>query len=193
LNLRFALLGLLASQPSSGFDIVRRFERTAGYAWSAHHSQIYPELARCLRDGLIVEVGSGPRGKRIYSTTPEGVAQLRAWLTDPAVDRTVRSEPTLRSFFTWAISPDHAADFYRGEAAYHRAALEQLRAIERTYPDVSELSGPSRSARITLERGLRLHALLAEWADWSAEAVSGGDRSGGRAPAVSASPAVPGA
>ena len=169
MNLRFALLGLLAAEPSSGFDIVQRFRRTAGYAWSAHHSQIYPELARCLRDGLIVEVGSGARGKRIYRTTPEGVAQLRAWLTDETVDRTVRSEPTLRSFFTWAVEPDAAAAFYASEADYHRAQLESLREIERDFPDIRELDGASRAARITLERGLRLHAVLAEWADWAAQ------------------------
>ena len=169
MNLRDALLGLLAAQPSSGFDILRRFATTAGYAWSAHHSQIYPELARCLRDGLIEEVGAGPRGKRIYRSTPEGVAQLRAWLTDPAVDRTVRSEPTLRSFFTWAVGPERAADFYRGEASYHRQALQDLEAVEQTFSDLEQLDGPQKSARITLERGLRLHAVLAEWADWAAE------------------------
>jgi DNA-binding PadR family transcriptional regulator len=171
-NLRYAVLGLLAAEPSSGFDIVRRFARTAGYAWSAHHSQIYPELARCLREGLIKEVGSGPRGKRIYSTTPEGLAQLRAWLADPAVDRSVRSEPTLRSFFSWAIESSDAADFYRREAAYHRGQLDTLREIEGAFLPLDELDGPRRSARITLERGLRLHAVLTEWAEWAAERAS---------------------
>jgi DNA-binding PadR family transcriptional regulator len=167
-NLRFALLGLLAAKPGSGFDIVRRFRGTAGYAWTAHHSQIYPELARCLREGLIEEVGAGPRGKRLYRTTQVGREQLEEWLGSEHVDRTVRSEPTLRSFFTWLMDPDAAASLYRREADYHRAQLDELSAIAADFADVSELDGPARSARITLERGLRVHAALAEWATWAA-------------------------
>jgi DNA-binding PadR family transcriptional regulator len=169
MNLRYALLGLLAAAPASGFDMVRRFGRTAGYAWSAHHSQIYPELARCLRDGLIEEVGSGPRGKRIYCTTAEGQAALRAWLASADIDRTIRSEPTLRSFFTWLMEPSDASGLYQREAEYHRAQLAELRHVELEFPDLTDLEGPQRSARITLERGLRLHAALAEWAEWAAE------------------------
>jgi DNA-binding PadR family transcriptional regulator len=171
-NLRYALLGLLAAQPGSGFDIVRRFRGTAGYAWTAHHSQIYPELARCLSLGLIEEVGAGPRGKRVYRTTQLGRNQLVRWLGSDEVDRTVRSEPTLKSFFTWLLGPDAAAGLYRREADYHRAQLDELTRIEREFPDTSELAGPQLAARITLERGLRLHAVLAEWADWAASAIA---------------------
>jgi DNA-binding PadR family transcriptional regulator len=169
--LRYALLGLLAAEPASGFDLLRRFSRTAGYAWSAHHSQIYPELARCLGDRLIEEIGAGPRGKRIYRTTELGLQTLRAWLSDPSIDRTVRSEPTLRSFFTWAMGDAAAAEFYRREADYHREALRGLEQIAAEFPDdwAVALNAKQKSGRMTLERGLRLHTALAEWADWAAE------------------------
>lgn len=174
MNLRYALLGLLCAGPASGLDLVRRFSHTAGYAWSAHHSQIYPELARCLREGLIEEVGAGPRGKRVYRTTAVGTDALRGWLLSPDVDRTVRSEPTLRSFFTWLIDAEERATLYGREAEYHRSQLAELERIRDASDDLSTLEGPRLAARITLERGLRFHATMIEWATWAAEATRGG-------------------
>ena len=58
-TLGFALLGLLARGPLSGYDISAQLARGVGPFWHARHSQIYPELAR-LEEQLARIVGDAP-------------------------------------------------------------------------------------------------------------------------------------
>lgn len=85
MSLRHALLGVLKDQPLTGYDLVRHFQGTVGFLWSAPQSQIYPELRRMEALGLVT-ARVAPRGqkaqKRIYSVTDEGMAELRRWATD---------------------------------------------------------------------------------------------------------------
>jgi PadR family transcriptional regulator, regulatory protein AphA len=84
-SLRHALLGVIKDTPLTGYDLVRHFQGTVGYVWSAPQSQIYPELRRMEAEGLIT-AKVAPRGKkaqkRIYSITDAGMQELRRWATD---------------------------------------------------------------------------------------------------------------
>jgi DNA-binding PadR family transcriptional regulator len=53
MSLRHALIGLLADQPASGWDLTKRFQDVLGSVWPAGHPQIYGELRRLQDDGLI--------------------------------------------------------------------------------------------------------------------------------------------
>ena len=85
MSLRHALLGVLKDRPLTGYDLVRHFQGTVGFLWSAPQSQIYPELRRMEAQGLVT-AQVAPRGqraqKRIYSVTEAGMAELRRWATD---------------------------------------------------------------------------------------------------------------
>ena len=52
-TLGFALLGLLARQPRTGYELSQALRRPIGYFWTAGHSQVYPELARLDAAGYI--------------------------------------------------------------------------------------------------------------------------------------------
>lgn len=43
-SLRYAALGLLAQQPGSGYDLLKRFEISMANVWPATQSQLYGEL-----------------------------------------------------------------------------------------------------------------------------------------------------
>lgn len=79
------MLAILTAEPMTGYDLVRYFDGSVAFVWSAPHSQIYPELRRMEAEGLI-EATEVPRGqkatKRIYAITPEGVDELRRWAND---------------------------------------------------------------------------------------------------------------
>src|ERR671932_705397 len=81
-TLGFALLGLLARGPLSGYDIASQLKRRVGPFWHARHSQIYPELARLETAGLVsyvrVEQHERP-DKKVYSLTPAGRLALQEW------------------------------------------------------------------------------------------------------------------
>ena len=114
--LRYALLGALADQPRTGYALLKHFEQSLAYAWPASHSQIYPELARLLDDGLIEQTGSGARNSKTYAVTDVGLAEVRRWLRESEPDRRVRSDAALRTFFLWLLEPAEAAERLDGRA-----------------------------------------------------------------------------
>ena len=77
MSLKHALLAQLARNPETGYGLAKAFAGSLNYAWSASRSQIYPELSRLLEAGLIRQTESGPRGRKVYETTPSGLAELR--------------------------------------------------------------------------------------------------------------------
>lgn len=83
MSLRHALLAVLTAEPMSGYDLIKYFDGTVAFLWYAPHSQIYPELRRMEREGLL-EVEAVTRGtyakKFIYSITEEGKQELRRWV-----------------------------------------------------------------------------------------------------------------
>ena len=107
-SLRHALLGSLADQPRTGYALLKHFEQSLAYAWPASHSQIYPELARLLDDGLIEQTETGARNSKTYAVTDAGLADMRRWLLETTPDRRVRSDAALRSFFLWLLEPAEA-------------------------------------------------------------------------------------
>jgi PadR family transcriptional regulator AphA len=173
MSLHYAVLGLLAERPHTGYGLLKQFERSLAYAWPASHSQIYPELARLRDEGLIRQTGTGPRGSKTYELTEAGLDEVRRWLrTDPS--RSVRSEPLLRIFFLWLLEPAEAAAYLRRELEHLRSALAELERIER---DSAQPSRPhERAYRLALDHGLALSRARVEWAERALEAF--GDAAG---------------
>jgi DNA-binding PadR family transcriptional regulator len=159
--LRHAVLGALADQPRSGYALLKHFQQSLAYAWPASHSQIYPELARLLDEGLIEQTASGPRGSKTYAITDAGVAEIRRWLhTEP--DRRVRSDAALRTFFLWLLDPAESARQLERERTYWRGVLDEFQRI-RTEPTGANRKG--RAFRIALEGGIGTVEARLEWLD----------------------------
>ena len=126
MSLRYALLGLLADRPHSGWQLHYHFEGSLAYAWRAHHSQISPALARLREAGLIEQTGEGPRGSKEYSLTATGRTEVVRWLRETRPGRNTRDEALLRVFFLWLLEPEEAAAYFDHEAAYERQLLTEL-------------------------------------------------------------------
>jgi PadR family transcriptional regulator, regulatory protein AphA len=168
MSLRHALLGAIADQPRSGYALLKHFEQSLAYAWPASHSQIYPELARLLEDGLIEQAASGARGSKTYALTDAGVAEIRRWLRETEPDRRVRSDAALRVFFLWLLEPDEAVDQLVRERDYWRDTLAEFERIQ------DEPTGAGRKARmfrIALEGGIGTVTARLEWLDSAIEEV----------------------
>lgn len=97
-SLRFAALGLLAQHPGSGYDLLKRFEKSMANVWPATQSQLYSELNRLADSGLIEVTAVGPRGRKEYWVTSAGRAELRRWITDSSDDPPLRRPDLLRVF-----------------------------------------------------------------------------------------------
>jgi len=168
--LRYALLGALADQPRTGYALLKHFQQSLAYAWPASHSQIYPELARLLEDGLIEQTGSGARNSKTYAVTDAGIAEVRAWLRDTAPDRRVRSDAALRTFFLWLLEPAEAREQLEGERDYWQGVLDEFVRIRE---EPTGRNKKARAFRIALEGGIRtVEARLAWLEDALAEIES---------------------
>ncbi|MEW1846798.1 PadR family transcriptional regulator [Nonomuraea angiospora] len=168
MSLRMALLALIAGAPRSGYDIGQEFDGVLKYVWHAKPTQVYPELKRLASEGLIKEQGAGPRGRRPYEITEEGVRQLREWLMTTSTDHSQRNETVLRSFALWLVEPEEAQAFLREEMEYHRARLRGMRALMKGL----DLSQPAdRASLLGLEAGVRRLEAMISWAEWAIDVV----------------------
>ncbi len=185
MSLRYGLLDLLAGEPMSGYDLARYFTLSMGNVWPAQHSQIYPELAKLASEGLITQTGEGPRGRKVYQTTPAGVEAIRAWLRASERDYSVRYEALLRVFCLWVLPTDEALAYLQRDRAEYERHLDQL---EKALANHDWAASPaSRASRLAIEFGRRFYKMHIEWVDWAAEQIAAGTlKPGGPLPPVTA-------
>jgi PadR family transcriptional regulator, regulatory protein AphA len=162
---RGALLGLVARRPMSGYDLAKVFDSTLANVWSAKHSQIYPELAAMLEDGLVEMRAAGSRRRKEYAITDRGREELVRWLTEaPPTPGIVRNDALLRSFFLGYLPLGDAQEFLRRERDRHARQLDEYVA-DRESGRSDEPGG--WTGGIPLEAGVRYERMMVEWADWA--------------------------
>ncbi|WP_052230507.1 PadR family transcriptional regulator [Streptomyces sp. CT34] len=171
MSLRHAVLGLLSESPASGYDLMKLFNASLTSVWPATQSQVYGELNKLTTAGLVEVTAHGPRGRKEYAITEDGLAELRHWLTDIAPSGPQRHDGLLRVFFLGILTPLEAR-------AYLLTQADSAARAHATYEQIDEVSDwddemISVYGRIALEYGLRMSATQEEWARWAAEEVTG--------------------
>jgi len=164
-TLEYLLLFLLSQQPASGYALRKAFASTP----LGHHSDspgsIYPALQRLVRRGLLrptKDPSPSRRRKRLFSSTPKAVAELRSWVHRPISRNEVRHEPAalmLRFVICAHLLGDAGAHKFllQLEPRVHEIILElesYLRSTGKTMP----LAG-----RLAVEQGLEGYQALARW------------------------------
>lgn len=167
MSLRFALLGLIADESASGYELTRKFEGSLQhYAWHAKHSQIYPELSKLAGDGLIEVAEEGARGRRTYAITEAGRAALRAWLLSPPEAGGVRNEFVLRLFLLPTLDSGDARFLL---TKFIEVADEELIGMDKIFtmagPEWHE--NPLSFGHFAAEYGRRSFVTMREWAVWA--------------------------
>ncbi len=181
-TLGYALLGLLARERLSGYDLKRRMERRVGNFWSASHGQIYPELARLEGEGMVshelVEQRERP-DKKVYEITPAGLEALKGWVAAPIEPRPARDELVLKAYSLWLAEPQKALALFGEQERLHEERLrryEEIRAwMEREWgKDLDRPDSPRFASYAALRRGIIYERGYAEWCAWLADKLEGG-------------------
>jgi DNA-binding PadR family transcriptional regulator len=73
-DVRFALLRIISERPMHGYDLIKELEQRSGGMWRPSPGSIYPTLQLLEEEGLIK--GADQDGKRVYSITDAGTAEL---------------------------------------------------------------------------------------------------------------------
>ena len=127
------ILGMLKLGVATGYDIKKVIDFSTRFFWTASYGQIYPELKRLRKAGL-VRAEQAPRGKvkrTVYSLTPKGEEALHAWLTDSQdVLFEIRDESLLRLFFGDLLSRDDVITNLRTQEQIFELVLQRFREIE---------------------------------------------------------------
>jgi DNA-binding PadR family transcriptional regulator len=180
-TLGYALLGLLAREPLSGYDLARLMRTPVGFFWHARHSQIYPELARLQAHGYVTYEVVPQRDrpdKKVYTITDAGRELVREWAMAPLETPTVRDELVLKAFSLWLTEPRRAAALFREHERRHLAQLAEYREIEaslrRANPRWPGLDSPDFASYVTLQRGIGYEREYAAWCRWVAEQLERG-------------------
>lgn len=149
MSLPHVLLGLLAAEPRTGYDLARSLEADLAPAWRAEFSQIYPALARLRRAGFVLLRVLGPRHgprRNLYRVTAAGRRELRRWLSEPFQPPRGRDDGLARLAFLDALEP---AERRLALTGYERVLADETRRL-RAAPRPSGFLG--RAREIVLER-----------------------------------------
>jgi len=124
MSLTHALLGVLSAEPMSGYDLLRQFDASVGWVWSASNGQLYPELRKMEAEGLIrgdVEIRGTKLQKRVYSITEAGEEELQRWLAEPFEPRAPRDPVSLKAVFVDMEDNAAVREHYRA----HRDTMQK--------------------------------------------------------------------
>ena len=182
MSIRDFVLGLLARQPMTGYDIKRFLSKLSWLIGSPSFGSVYPTLHALLKDGLATMkvVPSQDRPPRkTYTITAAGRQALNERLSQPtAAGLSLKAfvmHLTLASHLSYADLRAYLEQ-RRGQVAAHRGSLEQATTAMDESADLGE--------RLTIDYGLVLATAELDWLDHTlarlsepsvpSEAVQGG-------------------
>jgi PadR family transcriptional regulator AphA len=163
------ILGMLAARPRSGYEIKQLVDSSARFFWAASYGQIYPELKRLEKAGLITgdDSSQGARQRTTFKLTAEGRLAAREWIAGPPEVLETRDEGLLMLFFAGSIEPKRGAEIARERAAISRAKAGELRAIadhvEETGAPEGAAAEPDAGSLTVLRYGIDMSEWAAEW------------------------------
>jgi DNA-binding PadR family transcriptional regulator len=168
MSLPHVLLGLLAEESRTGYDLERAMREDLDHVWRAELSQIYPALARLRREGWVHLKVLGPRRgprRNLYRVTASGRRELRRWLALPPPPRG-KDETLARVAFLDAMAP---AERRLTLLNQERAIAEETRRLRSAPPLAGFRERVRRAALEKLETERRwLRAIATEPAEQAA-------------------------
>jgi DNA-binding PadR family transcriptional regulator len=148
------VLGLLAEGDRSGYDLLKRAERSVAHMWAPAKSQLYAVLPRLVEAGLAgrrTVRQTGRPDKQVYRLTRAGRTAVRQWLeTAPPKSW---DELLLKVFFAELCSREALLRQLDAYADVQRGFLAEYEAI----------TPATRYGALTLEYGLELMPARLKW------------------------------
>jgi DNA-binding PadR family transcriptional regulator len=117
----------------TGYDIKQKIEISTRFFWGASYGQIYPELKRLERAGLVA-AEPDPRGgvkRTAFRLTEAGERALHDWLADPGAQLfEMRDEALLKLFFGDLLTDEELLVNVRARREWCDQVLSLFREID---------------------------------------------------------------
>jgi DNA-binding PadR family transcriptional regulator len=159
------LLGLLAIEPMSGYDLGLTIRASVGHIWNESYGQIYPNLKRLAAEGFVTAKTERQKGKpdrHIYSITEKGRERLVKWLEVQPQPEIPRNEFLLKLFFGDRIPTEILIGWVERMIESESGVLRELMRVERDeiaqnqhYPGAPYWKMAARFGQMELKAHLR--------------------------------------
>ncbi len=165
---KYAILGILAQGPCSGYGIKNKIEEEISHFWHESYGQIYPTLKQLHSDGLVIKAIERQEkrpNRHIYTITDAGYEALLEWLRQPVELQPDRIEILLKLFFgrnlTMKENIQHLETHKQRMTAanyYFQQVVENLQAYLPEDPDLAY-------QLIALDYGIHTTEAIMRWCD----------------------------
>ncbi len=173
----YAILGLLAQGPKTGYEIKQVVEKTISHFWKESYGHIYPTLSQLIAAGQVTRAsGDGAEAGRRqrYQITPAGHDALGAWLAAPVESEGTRNELALKLFFGHQTSAAVSRAHLEAHREQHRGMLARFSEAKPQLEQELAAGAPEAVYElITLSLGLHIAQARIAWCE---EALSLLDR-----------------
>ena len=170
----YAILGLLALQPWSTYELAQQVQRSLNWFWPRAERRLYDEPKRLVADGLATstEGYTGQRRRTVYEITTAGRTELAEWLGRPPEPRAVEFEGMLKVFFADAGSRDSLISTLEEITEDARERVRRLDAmIEQALHEGARFPERIHLQALTLRQHVDAEMAVLEWAVWAREQV----------------------
>lgn len=169
-TLSYGLLGLLASEALSGYDLTNR----ANFFWHTTHSRIYPLLAQLEQDGYVsfslVKQSDKP-DKKIYSLTEKGLDAVKIWLQAPTEEPVTKDEFFFKVYCMNILDSagidkllSEREEMYESRLKYYTERLDGLK--ERCNGELFNTSTTGFGRYVTLKKAISDAQNGIKWCAW---------------------------
>jgi PadR family transcriptional regulator, regulatory protein AphA len=179
MSLEAAIMGFLAAEPRSGYDLKTRcFDRQAAAFWTADQAQIYRTLDRLQSTRLVTctrkrQVGRPDR--KVYRLTEAGARSFECWIAAPSPLTPPRDPFLLQVFFSAALTDDEIVESLSRERGAHQARLEDLRLEVGSLAEDATLPQRTRLLReAAFDGAIARERASIDWLDDTIDAIEGG-------------------
>jgi PadR family transcriptional regulator, regulatory protein AphA len=161
----FLMLGMVRLGARSGYAIKKATDVSTRAFWPTSLAQVYPELARLERAGLLTrrEDPHGGRARSAYEITEAGEAALLSWLRSTGESPLhFRDEGVLRLFFADALTSEDQLALARRLRERARAARDHMRGEILPLAAALEREG-TRFPAVVARLGADMYAYAERW------------------------------
>ena len=166
----YAVLGLLAIRPWTGYELTQQATRSLRFAWPKSERLLYSEPKKLVDRGLATALTEsvGQRSRTVYTITDEGRDALTEWMSSAPQPPTLEAEALLRLLFAENGTIDDLLAALEEMAEDAARMYEQVATINTGYLD-GQHPFPQRTHLSVLFATfqLELFDLMIRWVDFA--------------------------
>ena len=133
MSIKHALLALLATEPTHGYELKKRFDEAMGDLWPLQQAQIYNNLRILEKAGQIalddLDGAADLPERKEFRLTPSGREELEAWLSSPMRgNRKLKDDFYLKlmTLINVVDQPEKISDLLWKQREVHLQSLREL-------------------------------------------------------------------